>query len=116
MRRKESFVNGDVDVDGPYFGEKQKGMRDRRAAGKVPVFGILERQGRVFVGVVPTTRVKDVIAPTIEKICSDRYSVYDVLFSVVTDTFAWTKGNISPSVACTSMARKDSEATPRNTS
>jgi len=66
-------------------GGKRKGKRGRGAAGKVPVFGILEREGRVFVEVLPTTRAKDVLALTVKKVrrgsivYTDRYRSYDAL-------------------------------------
>ena len=41
-----------VEADESYFGGRRKGKRGRGAAGKVPVFGILERRGRVSVTVV----------------------------------------------------------------
>jgi transposase len=39
-------------MDESYFGGRRKGNRGRGAAGKVPVFGILERGGKVKVEVV----------------------------------------------------------------
>ena len=44
-------LRGEVEVDESYFGGRQKGNRGRGDAGKVPVFGILERERRVFVEV-----------------------------------------------------------------
>jgi transposase len=79
------FLGGEVEVDESYFGGKRKGKRGRGAAGKVPVFGILEREGRVFVEVLPTTRAKDVLALTVKKVrrgsivYTDRYRNYDAL-------------------------------------
>lgn len=79
------FLRGEVEMDESYFGGKRKGKRGRGAAGKVPVFGILEREGRVFVEVLPTTRAKDVLALTVKKVrrgsivYTDRYKVYDAL-------------------------------------
>lgn len=79
------FLSGEVEVDESYFGGKRKGKRGRGAAGKVPVFGILEREGRVFVEVLPTTRAKDVLALTVKKVrrgsivYTDRYKSYDSL-------------------------------------
>jgi transposase len=79
------FLGGEVEVDESYFGGKRKGKRGRGAAGKVPVFGILEREGRVFVEVLPTTRAKDVLALTVKKVrrgsivYTDRYRSYDAL-------------------------------------
>lgn len=39
---------GEVEVDESYFGGHRKGRRGRGAAGKVPVFGLLKRGGRVY--------------------------------------------------------------------
>ena len=78
-------LSGEVEVDESYFGGKRKGKRGRGAAGKVPVFGILEREGRVFVEVLPSTRAKDVLALTVKKVrrgsivYTDRYKSYDAL-------------------------------------
>jgi len=44
---------GELELDETYFGGRRKGKRGRGAAGKVAVFGILERAGRVFTVVVP---------------------------------------------------------------
>ena len=37
---------GEIEIDECYFGGRRKGNRGRGATGKVPVFGILEREGR----------------------------------------------------------------------
>jgi len=48
-----SFVlSGEIEMDESYFGGRRKGNRGRGAAGKIPVFGILERGGKVRVEVV----------------------------------------------------------------
>ena len=39
---------GEVEVDESYFGGRRKGKRGRGAAGKVPVFGLLKRGGKVY--------------------------------------------------------------------
>jgi len=44
---KASPLSGAVEVDERYFGGWRKGKRGRGAAGKVPVFGILKRGGKV---------------------------------------------------------------------
>lgn len=44
---------GEIEVDESYFGGRRKGRRGRGAAGKVAVFGLLERHGRVCAVVVP---------------------------------------------------------------
>jgi len=38
---------GGVEVDESYFGGRWKGKRGRGAAGKVGVFGLLKREGKV---------------------------------------------------------------------
>ena len=43
-----SPVAGEVEVDESYFGGVRKGKRGRGAAGKVPVFGRLQRGGKVY--------------------------------------------------------------------
>ena len=52
------FVNGKelgiFELDESYFGAKRvRGKRGRGAAGKTPVFGVLKREGKVFVSIVP---------------------------------------------------------------
>jgi transposase len=45
-----SFVlSGEIEMDESYFGGRRKGNRGRGAAGKIPVFGILERRGKTRV-------------------------------------------------------------------
>ena len=50
----ETPFKGEVEVDESYFGAKRiRGKRGRGAAGKTPVFGILQRQGKVYTEIVP---------------------------------------------------------------
>jgi transposase len=56
----QDLLDGEIELDESYFGGRRKGNRGRGAAGKVPVFGILERNGQVRV-----TVVKDVSATTL---------------------------------------------------
>jgi transposase-like protein len=45
---------GIFELDESYFGVKRvRGKRGRGAAGKTPVFGLLKREGKVFVSIVP---------------------------------------------------------------
>ncbi|APC96507.1 putative transposase [Francisella frigiditurris] len=37
---------GEIEVDESYFGGARKGKRGRGASGKIPVFGLLKRNGR----------------------------------------------------------------------
>src|SRR3989442_380422 len=48
---------GEIEVDESYFGGVRKGPRGRGAAGKVPVFGLLKRGGKVYA--LPTTDTRE---------------------------------------------------------
>lgn len=48
---KELF-DGEIELDESYFGGIRKGKRGRGAGGKTAVFGLLKRNGRVYVVVV----------------------------------------------------------------
>ena len=77
---------GEFEVDESYFGARRvRGKRGRGAAGKTPVFGILKRDGKVFVNVVKNCR-KEQLMPIIEgkvlegsTIYSDGWKSYDGL-------------------------------------
>lgn len=51
---------------GSYFGGRRKGRRGRGAAGKIPVFGILERKGKVLVTVVPNVTTHTLMDETVK--------------------------------------------------
>ena len=50
------FLDGEVEVDESYFGGVRKGQRGRGAAGKIPVFGCLERKGKVYTQMISDRR------------------------------------------------------------
>jgi len=78
-QQTHAHLAGQIELDESYFGGKRKGKRGRGAAGKVPVFGMLERNGTVFAIVVT-----DVSAPTLMNLVAkhtEKGSVYH------TDTF-----------------------------
>ena len=47
------LLDGEVEADESYFGGRRKGKRGRGAGGKVPVFGLLKRNGKVFTVIIP---------------------------------------------------------------
>ena len=52
--QQSSPFSGEVEVDESYFGARRvKGKRGRGASGKTPVFGILQRGGKVYTEIVP---------------------------------------------------------------
>ena len=61
----EAF-SGEIEVDESYFGGHRKGNRGRGAAGKVPVFGLLKRGGRVYTQIIPDAK-SSTLVPIIEK-------------------------------------------------
>lgn len=81
----ETPFAGEVEVDESYFGGKRKGVRGRGAVGKVPVFGLLKRGGRVYAKVIPNAQGKTLKAIMEDKIVpdsivySDTFSAYNVL-------------------------------------
>ena len=53
LSANSSKDSGEFELDESYFGAKRvRGKRGRGAAGKIPVFGLLKRDGKVFVEIV----------------------------------------------------------------
>ena len=52
---------GEIELDEAYFGGKRKGRRGRGAAGKSVVFGLLEREGRVYTKVVESVSAEELM-------------------------------------------------------
>ncbi len=82
---KGSPVAGQIEVDESYFGGYRKGKRGRGAAGKVPVFGLLKRGGRVYTVMIPDARSTTLMSIIREKVVPDSivytdcYRAYNVL-------------------------------------
>lgn len=73
---KHNPFKGEVEVDESYFGGRRKGHRGRGAAGKIPVFGILKRNGWVY-----TQIVDDVSRKTLQKIIRTKVVPESVIYS-----------------------------------
>lgn len=79
-------ISGEIEVDESYFGAKRiRGKRGRGAAGKTPVFGLLKRNGKVFVSIVKNCS-KEELLPIIQghvlegsTVHSDGWKAYDGL-------------------------------------
>lgn len=63
---EEWQFSGEIEVDESYFGGTRKGKRGRGAAGKVAVFGILQRGGRVYTKVIADAKT-DTLLPIIRQ-------------------------------------------------
>ncbi len=78
-------LQGEIEMDEAYFGGRRKGKRGRGAGGKVPVFGILERNGQVFVPAMPALTAEAVLGLAVTKVrrgslvYTDHYKIYDTL-------------------------------------
>lgn len=82
---KASPFSGEIEVDESYFGGVRKGKRGRGAAGKVPVFGLLKRSGRVYTVMIPNAK-RSTLLPIMERmiqpdsiVYTDSFSSYDAL-------------------------------------
>ncbi len=78
-------LEGEVEVDESYFGGRRKGKRGRGSAGKVPVFGLLKRKGKVYTALIADTKANTLI-PIINKkivpdsiVYTDMYRSYNAL-------------------------------------
>ena len=79
------MFDGEIEVDESYFGGHRKGKRERGAAGKVAVFGLLKRNGQVYTVAVPNTQTATLLPIICEQVkpdsivYTDSYRSYDVL-------------------------------------
>ena len=80
-----SSFAGEIELDESYFGGVRKGKRGRGAAGKVPVFGILKRGGKVYTQIIDNTRTTTLM-PIIRRritpdsiVYTDSYRSYNAL-------------------------------------
>jgi len=70
------LLSGQIELDEAYFGGRRKGKRGRGAAGKSIVFGLLERNGRIY-----TKVVDGISAPVLLDIIKQRTRKGSVYFS-----------------------------------
>ena len=80
-------LDGEIEVDESYFGGARKGHRGRGAAGKVPVFGLLKRNGKVYAVMIPDAKTQTLMPIIRDKVkpdsivyseCWRAYSALDV--------------------------------------
>ena len=78
-------LSGEIEADESYFGGVRKGKRGRGAAGKIAVFGLLKRKGRVYTAVIPNART-EILMPIIEEqvepdsiVYTDAFKAYNAL-------------------------------------
>lgn len=78
---EQPSLHGEFEVDESYFGGRRKGKRGRGAGGKVPVFGILKRGGKVFTKEIPDIRSATLMTIMEAKIVPDSIVYTDSLHS-----------------------------------
>ena len=80
-------MSGEIEIDESYFGSRHKGdKRGRSVEKKIPVVGVLKRNGKVYTQVIPDASRKSlmpIIASLIEKsksnVYTDKWRSYDGL-------------------------------------
>ena len=70
---------GEIEVDESYFGGHRKGKRGRGAAGKIPVFGLLKRGGKVYAVVIANAKATTLLPILKERIVPDSIVYSDSL-------------------------------------
>ena len=102
---QSSPFSGEIEVDESYFGARRiKGKRGRGAYGKTPVFGILQRGGKVY-----TEIVADCARKTLPAIIRGKVEPDSIIHSPMpgTDTAVWltwdTKSIIVSTMAISSL-------------
>ena len=81
----QELLGGEIEADEAYFGGRRKGNRGRSPKHKIPVFGILERNGLVKVHAVKNVTAETLLGLTLKTVrrgsivYTDRYSGYDTL-------------------------------------
>ncbi len=79
------LMGSEIEVDESYFGGHRIGKHGRGATGKVRVFRLLKRAGKIYVVAIPSART-DTLFPIIRDklrpdsiVYTDRFGTYDVL-------------------------------------
>ncbi len=67
--QEPGLLEGEIEVDESYFGGRRK--RGRGAGNKVPVFGLLKRNGSVYACIIPNARADTLIPIIREKVKPD---------------------------------------------
>ena len=69
--QEPGLLEGEIEVDESYFGGRRKGKRGRGAGNKVPVFGLLKRNGSVYACIISNARADTLIPIIREKVKPD---------------------------------------------
>ena len=75
----DTVFTGEIEVDESYFGGRRKGQRGRGAGGKIPVFGILKRGGKVYTKIIPDAK-SETLMPIMQEKIATHSIIYTDLF------------------------------------
>jgi transposase len=75
------LLAGEIEIDESYFGGKRKGKRGRGATGKVPVFGLLKRNGKVYAVIIPNAKSHTLMPIIRQKVTPDSIVYSDAFCS-----------------------------------
>lgn len=81
-------LKGEIELDESYFGGVRKGKRGRGAAGKVPVFSLLDRGGKERVEVVQNVKGEALLELTLKKVTRGSL-LYPVRFQSYNGLVQW---------------------------
>lgn len=82
QNRREQFCSK-IELDESYFGETRKGKRGRGAAGKVAVFDLLKRGGKVYTHIILDSK-SDTLMPIIsQKVEPDSICIYRLIVLIM---------------------------------
>jgi len=86
LTMQENKIKGDIEIDESYFGAKRiRGKRGRGAGGKIPVVGLLKRNGKVYTAIIKDCSRKELLPIIQGKVCkeatiyTDGWKSYDSL-------------------------------------
>ena len=69
--------SGEFEIDESYFGKKRaKGKRGRDATQKIPVFGMLKRNGKIYTQIVKNCSAEELIPIILEKSSTENTTVF----------------------------------------
>lgn len=72
------MFSGEVEADESYFGGTRKGKRGRGAAGKIPVFGLLKRNGKVYTVIISNAK-SETLLPLIRESMPRQYCLHRLI-------------------------------------
>lgn len=84
-QESEEVFAGEIEVDESYFGGTHKGKRGRGSGGKIPVFGLLKRGGKVYTKIISDASSASILPIIKSKVVpdsivySDQWRAYNVL-------------------------------------